>query len=264
MKRYALLIIDADNDFVDPQGSLFVQGADRCMMELSQWISKSCKNLTTVYCSQDAHTLDHIGFPGYWAKGPKGTIDPKPYMQVSIEDVEAGLVVPRDPKKLQWIKEYLGYLRSIGQKHSIWPYHSVDGTWGQAFPKYLSDTFLRHHIIPRIIRKGDYEDCEMYSIFEYSYPIDMPGLDVPESKALMRALLRYDKIFIAGVAKDYCVSSSIASLIRFYPKEIKNKLVFLRDAMATIDPSNQSLKIYDYCVKELGAIDCLMGDFEFI
>ena len=45
MKKIAVLIIDAQNDFCDPSGSLFVEGAVEDNQRLSKWINDNKKEL---------------------------------------------------------------------------------------------------------------------------------------------------------------------------------------------------------------------------
>lgn len=262
MKKISLLIINPNNDFVDPRGSMYIKNSDIVMMNLAKWINFNHSKITTIFCCMECHTIRHISFPDYWKTGPKGTIKPCPNVSITYQDFKKELIAPNDPRKNQWIDSYLRELDIRKRNHILLPYHCIDGSWGQSMSTALSNTFINCKINPQIIRYGQYPHSEMTSVFEYDYPINLPELNIPENKELMKVLLRYDKILIAGLTKEGNVAESILSLIANYPKEINNKLVFLKDALITVNPNNPNLNVFSYCEKQLDAIDCLMNEFE--
>ena len=55
-----LLIIDPQNDFCDPKGSLFVPGADGDMTRLATMIDRISPKLADIHVTLDSHHLVDI------------------------------------------------------------------------------------------------------------------------------------------------------------------------------------------------------------
>ena len=103
----------------------------------------------------------------------------------------------------------------------------------------------RHY---KTIDKGYRDEDEMYSVFSYADD------SFPEFRKNLLdniASAGFDKIFIAGLAKDICVAESVKDLVK--DGRFKNKLVFLNHCMASINNKATSLKIYDTAIKDYGA-----------
>lgn len=259
--KVALLIIDADNDFVDPHGTLYVPKADEAMKKLSKWLENSGDIIDAVYASQDAHSISHIGHPWFWKK----LSDPKkPVTDVTYDDIVTRKIVPRFISEnscgYDEVIDYMLYLHKEGKKHNIWPIHSIEGSWGQAFPPYLSkalDQWTLNNSGKKwtIIRKGQVDLREMFSIFTYSFPLFNEVGPNETMKYLGILGNYYDKILITGQAKDYCVAESVRDMIDPELSEgvFKDKLIFIKDALPVIDENNPSLKIYQDAIDNHGA-----------
>lgn len=266
--KVALLIIDPDNDFVDPSGTLSVPGADSAMRKLSSWIENSESRIDAIYASQDAHNITHIGHPWFW----KNTNNPnKPVTEVNYDDIVTRKIVPRFISEnscgYDEVIDYMLYLHKEGKKHNIWPIHSIEGSWGQAFPSYLSkalDQWTLNNSGRRwtIIRKGQVDLREMFSIFTYSFPLFNEVGPNETLKYLGILGNYYDKILITGQAKDYCVAESVRDMIDPELSEgvFKDKLIFIKDALPVIDENNPSLKIYEEAVKNHGAKELMLSE----
>lgn len=265
--KVALLIIDADNDFVDPHGTLYVPKADEAMKKLSKWLENSGDIIDAVYASQDAHSISHIGHPWFWKK----LSDPKkPVTDVTYDDIVKRKVVPRflpeDSAEYEEVIDYMLFLNETNKKYNIWPIHSIDGSWGQSFPTYLSEALNQWSLNNNfktwtIIRKGQEELREMHSIFTYSFPL-FRKVGPAETLKYLEILQIYDKILIAGQAKDYCVVESIKDMIdpNLCETNFDNKLIFIKDALPAIDENNSSLQIYQDAIDNHGAKELKLSE----
>lgn len=260
MKKYALLLVDCQNDFVDPLGEIFIKGSDQLVIRLAKWLEYYSNNIMTVYCTADSHSTKHISFYNYWCKGPNGTVTPQPGNLISLSDVNNGVISTSNPKNLNWAKEYLSKI--VGQSMTLWPTHCINGSWGSSLPKYLTDVFIKKNMDFRLIRKGEYAESEMYGAFDLMYPVLLPGLDVPESKSILRNIVKYDKIIVGGVGVDMTISNSLETMIKYHQKDIKNKLILLKDGLMPIN-NNVTTPVIDYCLKSLGAIICNTTDIKW-
>lgn len=57
----ALLIVDVQNDFC-PGGALPIEGGDRIIPVLNEWIDSGVREGLPIYASRDWHPVDHISF----------------------------------------------------------------------------------------------------------------------------------------------------------------------------------------------------------
>ena len=240
--RNVLLIIDPQNDFVDSKGSLYIPGAEKGIDAICEFIEK--ENPLHIIITQDTHQVFHIGHPGFW------TGDPKPFTKVTIKDVKDGKYQPKDGC-IDYICDYISQLP--GNTHMIWPYHCINGSWGHAFPQKLIDTLIswsKKDILSnyRVIQKGEYALSEMYSAISR---VNSTERDIKESE-FIKDLVVFDKVYIAGFAKDVCVAWTVNDLLK--SELFKNKLIFLDKCMVGLDPESDMLKVFDNAVINYNAV----------
>ena len=87
-KAIHLLVIDPQNDFCDPNGSLYVPGAQDDMDRLASLIDKMRDRLTDIHVTMDSHRKVDISHP-IWFKDARGH-HPDPFTVVTAEDLDAG------------------------------------------------------------------------------------------------------------------------------------------------------------------------------
>ena len=66
MQKLHLLLIDPQNDFCDPSGSLHVAGADRDMDRLALMIHRLAGKLSDIHVTLDSHRKVDISHPLWW------------------------------------------------------------------------------------------------------------------------------------------------------------------------------------------------------
>ena len=129
-KKNALLIIDAQFDFCDPQGSLFVAGADQDMIRLGEFIHNNEKEIDHISLTLDSHQVNDISHPSFWQD--KDGNYPAPYTAITTADVQSGKWSPRFAP--QQAVKYVEDLEKQGEfPHLIWPEHCIIGTKGASF-----------------------------------------------------------------------------------------------------------------------------------
>ena len=67
-----LLVIDPQNDFCDPNGSLFVPGADEDMKRLGGFIERVKDKLNDIHVTLDCHRKVDIAHPIWWRDSSGG------------------------------------------------------------------------------------------------------------------------------------------------------------------------------------------------
>lgn len=237
-----LLIIDPQNDFVNPEGTLYVNGGEKSIKNLSEWIKENKVEIDEIVITQDTHLSFHIGHSMFWSSCPPAfsTIDPEEVLEGKYKSID------ENEDSVAHLREYMKGIKELGKKHTIWPEHCILGSWGWCFPNDLVEALNIWSLCKkgkqyRILQKGLYPWGEAYSVFTYA-----DGVDTLVGEQISTLLHNSEKIFVAGVAKDYCVAYSVEDLVKYgYSK----KLVFLDDCMAAIDSSNSNLEIFEKAVK---------------
>ena len=235
-----LLIIDPQNDFTDPKGSLYVKGAEKA-------VSNICKFIYTqkpddILISQDTHQKFNIGFPLFWDR------ELKPFDKIKISDILENRIKPvklRDGWEEDFKKQFKG---KESETITIWPYHCLEGSWGWCFPDSLVSAlndwglFNPDHKQYEVYRKGYIPEIESYSILsDCRFSAEFPDLLDND----------YDKIYISGFCKDICVAESLKDLGQY--KHFKDKFVFLDNCMSTLNSESTNLKIYEKMISDFGA-----------
>ena len=253
-----LLIIDMQNDFCNPGGSLYIPGAEDDVSELSNFISKESGNIDHIILTQDNHQVLNISHPGFWTD--KAGNNPPPFTNITHNDIKNEKWLPKyHPKE---VEEYIVKLDEQGEySHTIWPEHCLMGSEGAAIVspvmKQVVD-WARRGKYYEVVIKGTHPLTEHFGAFRANIPI----AGAPETQlnsSLIKKLESFDTIFIAGEAKSHCVANTIKQLFDF--PEIVSKMIILNNCMSNVPNSELIAKpIYDK-VLNLGAI--MMDTHEF-
>ncbi|KAF2224854.1 isochorismatase family protein [Elsinoe ampelina] len=174
----ALVIVDFQNDFCPPNGSLAVQGG----RDIAP-IVNSLLDLPFVLkvATKDFHPQSHISFASN--HGPPNN---KPFESMFTVNN------PENPHETQTTR--------------LWPDHCVQGTPGSNLVDELDVTKCDH-----IIEKGQDARVEMYSAF--GAPFSNPRIAVSDLARLLN-----DKsvthVFTVGLAYDYCVKCTAIDAVK--------------------------------------------------
>jgi nicotinamidase-related amidase len=235
-ERVILLLVDAQVDFVHPDGALCVPGAVDDTRRTIEWIFSNLSQITTIAASLDSHVPIQIFSPTWWvnAQGEH----PPPYTPISSDEVLRGTWRPLyEP---EWSVEYVEKLEEQARKQlMIWPYHTLIGTPGHSLTPALYEAIAFHTAArlsqPVFLHKGSIPKTEHYSILE-------PEVKVPDqplgnlNTAFLDMLARYDLVYIAGQAKSHCVLETVTSVMRYFAPlpEVIRKLRLLIDCTSSV------------------------------
>lgn len=261
-KNTVLLVIDPNNDFVDPKGSVYIPGADLAMEKLSKFILTKGDEINSIYLSQNSHLKYHITLKSFWTIGPenKGVdLVPKDNTVISALDVKNQIWLPQFHDYYK-VVEYLEQLEAIGEKNIIRPDNCIYGSWGWCFPDHLVNSLNEWTMMKggrgySIVQRGLRREREMDGIFSYKVPRE--DYKPAHSGLLVNILINYERILIAGQAKDEIVANTIRtmlnnSLVDIY--DVLGKLVFLDDLLTPINHNSPKLSIYQEAVDKFDAI----------
>jgi len=233
MKRNALLIIDAQYDFCNPGGALYVPGAQEDVQRLAKLIALDGDKIEQIFVTLDTHKVLDIAHPLFWEDQNGNTV--APFTLVTAEAVKAGKWIPRYHR--EYVISYLEKLAEEGEfKHFIWPEHCLIGSHGGSL-----DSELMHSIMAWTHRTGrDYNAIvkginpltEHFGVFQAQVPL----IDDPETglnTQLLRELKSFDQVLIGGEARSHCVATSINQILKFSPALVP-KVTVLSDCMSDV------------------------------
>ena len=254
--RICLLLVDVQNTFCIPGFELFVGGRSGTAAvddnrRLCQFIYRNLHRITQICPTMDTHQTVQI-FHSIFLINEKGE-HPQPFTLISIEDVERGVwkfnpkVAPSLHVEARYGQTYLRhYTRMLkaGGKYdlTIWPYHAMLGGIGHALVPAVEEAIFFHSVarygMPDFQVKGSNPLTENYSVLSPEVVNDADGNEIGEKNTrLVKKLLDYDAVIIAGQAKSHCVSWTIDDLlgdIEHSDKKLAQKIYLLEDCTSPV------------------------------
>lgn len=238
-KRIELVIIDPQNDFCDPNGSLFVAGADGDMKRLSAFIKLRGKLFSDINVTLDSHHPVDVAHPCFWINSSGK--NPDPFTIITAADVINGTWIPSvaSPSIRNRMKDYVQELES-GSRYPlcIWPPHCLIGTWGSNIYPELSEVLTAWEIEQfstlSTVTKGSNPFTEHYSAIKAEVP-DPKDNTTQLNVMFINKLKECDLILIAGEALSHCVANTFKDVANeFGDDSYVSKLVLLKDACSNV------------------------------
>ncbi|KAF2737710.1 Isochorismatase hydrolase [Polyplosphaeria fusca] len=165
----ALVIVDVQEDFCPPNGSLAVPGGRDIVPTINKLLSLP---FAVKIATKDFHPQDHISFAS----------NHPPPNNVPFESMIT-IKNPENPDETEETR--------------LWPDHCVQGTKGSELLPELDISQVQH-----IVEKGHDKRVEMYSAF--ADPFTKPNI----SRSNLAKLLsdaHISDVYVVGLAADYCV-----------------------------------------------------------
>jgi nicotinamidase/pyrazinamidase len=240
------LIIDAQNDFADPRGSLFVPGADADGVRLREVLLRRRDDIKALHLSLDAHHLFNIAHPLFWRN--REDCPPAPFTRIQAEDIAAGIWRTAHPN---FQARALAYVRALATKHRydlvIWPPHCLIGTWGQNLITPIAEAVWAweqtHLKAANFIYKGANSWTEHYSALQAEVP-DPQDRGTHLNADLLAQLHKADRLIVGGQALSHCVANSVRDLATALGDSFVPKIVLLRDACSVVPGFEEQAEIF--------------------
>jgi nicotinamidase/pyrazinamidase len=228
----AILIIDPQYDFCNPQGALFVEGADADMKRLAAWIKTNKGRIGHIVVTMDSHPVNDISHPSFWQD--KNGNFPAPFTSITSQEIKDKKWYPRFfPEEAARYVEALEKQGEFG--HFIWPYHCLTGSRGAAIDDNIMEALVewtKEGRFYQVVEKGTYPLTEHFGIFRANVPVaDRPETQL--NQALISTLDKYRNIYLAGEAKSHCVANSLKQAMEGYPG-LASKFIILEDCMSDV------------------------------
>lgn len=250
MHKYALLVIDAQNDFMDLPGSaLPVAGATADMDRVATLIKNNIAVIGSITCTLDSHRTIDISHPSFWVDKDGAFV--QPFTPISYKDLQEGKYTARFAP-IQSV-DYVKKLEEQGEfGHFIWPEHCLIGSVGaalyQPFHEALKLWEASKGKIVTYVTKGDNPFTEHFGAFRANIELAQDPRTQFNQK-LISDLMSNDVVLLAGEAKSHCVANSLRQAITEVPA-LAPKIVVLEDCMSDVPglPTafyDEVQKIYD-------------------
>ncbi len=255
--RICAMLVDVQNTFCLPAFELFVAGrSGRAAVDdnvrLCEFLYRNLGSVTEIVVTMDTHTAMQIFHPVFWTD-EKGE-HPAPYTLISVEDVAtgrwrvnpavAGALADGDPEKLEaYGRYYVERLARSGKYElTIWPYHAMQGGIGQALVSAVEEALFFHALArqsqTRFEPKGGLPLTEHYSVLRPEVLDGPDGRPIGEKNlGLVRRLLDFDMVIVAGQAKSHCVAWTMEDLlaeIRAVDPGLSRKVYLLEDCTSPV------------------------------
>lgn len=240
-----LVVIDPQNDFCDPNGSLFVGGADKDIDRLAVMIDRLKGKLADIHVTMDSHRIVDISHPAWW-KDSAGR-NPSPFTIITAADVKAGKWTTTLPGAFSRSYEYLQQLEARKRyAHVIWPEHCLIGDEGHNIHPTLAAAIhgweRDRFALTDIVTKGSNPWTEHFSAVQAEVP-DPEDPATQVNTDLIQTLEEADVILLAGEARSHCLANTVRDIAAaFSNPDYVRKLVLLTDATSDVgDPPGTTL-----------------------
>ena len=267
-----MLIIDPQNDFCTPSGSLFVQGADKDSIRLASFIKAILPNLDDIHVTLDTHHTVSIFHSIFWVDS-KGK-HPLPFTMITHDDVVNGKWKTTNPAMHKWGLYYTEEL----QKHNryaliIWPYHCLIGTPGHNVVTPIAEVLKQweeEFAMVDYVTKGTNYKVEHYSAVQADVVIPTdPTTQL--NTGLIQTLQDADILFLSGQALSHCVAYTVKDIADNFGDENIKKMVLIEDTTSPVQPDppgttlfSDSASQFIIDMKARGMQTCRSTDIDFI
>ncbi|CCK70122.1 nicotinamidase KNAG_0D03760 [Huiozyma naganishii CBS 8797] len=170
-----LIVVDVQNDFLPPKGSLAVPHGDEVIDPIIELINDPAQDWHRVVFTKDWHPKKHTSFA------------------ITHNQPEFSKYTYKSPR--------FGDLTT--QEGTLWPVHCVQNTWGAQITNKLMKEVSKHHF--KIVDKGFLRDREYYSAFHDIWKFHRTDLDDYLRKH------HTTEVYIVGLALDFCVKCTAIS-----------------------------------------------------
>lgn len=233
--KLEFLIIDPQNDFIDPNGALCVANADKDAERLAKCMSRLLPKISDIHCSLDSHHFVDIAHPIWWVD--KNGKHPNPFTLITEDDVLSGLYRTFNPKYQQRSFDYVQTLKQNGRYVlCVWPPHClISKPGGNVFEPIskVFDDWERQFAMVDFVTKGSNPFTEHYSIVQ----ADVPDPNDPSTQLnidLIQTLEQADIIALSGQALSHCVANTIRDIANNFGDDNIQKMHLLIDTTSPV------------------------------
>jgi nicotinamidase-related amidase len=244
MAKVCLLTIDGQVDFCDPNGKLYVKGADKDMERLAKMIRRCKGDIDDIIATEDFHRRLHIAHPIWWVDAQGN--HPIPFEGGLPKIISVADVVGSNPKwkaynpgYRQRSIEYVQNLEKNGRYQlTVWPEHALIGSNGSCIQPVLFEAFCEweeQFAAVNYVTKGSNMFTEHYSalladVFDPEDP--KTGLNTDLLKILQDPEVAL--IGISGEASSHCVANTVRDVANNFGEDNIKKFTYIEDTCSAV------------------------------
>lgn len=233
--KIELLIIDPQNDFCDPNGALYVPGAEKDMERLAEMIRTHKDRLWDIHATMDMHHYVDIAHPVFLVDSNGN--HPAPFTVVTADEVNNGSWRATNPGMQNRLVDYVNQLEANGRYPlCVWPPHCLIGSWGSIVYPVLFEALLdweKSFSMVDYVTKGSNFWTEHYSAVQADVP-DSSDPDTMLNQRLITTLQNADMIGLAGEARSHCLANTVRDIADNFGEDNIKKLYLLEDATSDV------------------------------
>jgi nicotinamidase-related amidase len=243
-----VICIDDQNDFTDPNGSLFVKGGDQNVRRAAKLIERLRDKITEIHVTMDSHHKVDISHPLWWVDDHGNK--PGPITGVTLDD--KGVFHFHDfihNTKTTGRTRQMGardrttkYIRALAANgrypHTIWPEHCLIGDEGHNLNPVLSaaihDWEEKRYAVANVVTKGSNPWTEHFSAVKAEVP-DPEDPSTQINRSLIETLEQADLVLWVGEALSHCLANTFRDTVANFsdPTFIK-KMWLATDATSSV------------------------------
>jgi nicotinamidase-related amidase len=227
---FNLFIVDPQNDFCSPMGSLYVPNAEKDVAKISDLINEVGENINNIYISMDMHNILNIWNKEFWIDECNYK-HPQEFTTITLQDVleEKWKVINSDYKNK--------CIESLSINDiTIWSRHCEIGTWGNSIFEPLYNALYKWTEIRKkniiYLFKGQNHFQEQYSAFGKT-----GGVLTTQNENIITSMLSIPTL-ICGEASSHCVLHTIDDIVLQYTMHRNSKqlypIIFLKDCSSPV------------------------------
>lgn len=235
--KRVLLLIDPQNDFCHPQGSLYVPGADIDMQRLARCINKYPTFFDYACITMDTHSEQHIANATSWrfidqelsvpdcsqvkrrrTRTRSGEVQSRFY--VLLDGRKRYVTCPELMQREGGTQKINKMFRSISNGPlTLWPNHCIHEDDGEV--QTTTDGWTMQKDLHRALGTHMRKNVKLFTKGEDDYVESFSALKTEDGKPinpeLLDKLAKYDEIYVAGEASSHCVRRTMESFAELRP-----------------------------------------------
>lgn len=212
-----LIIVDPQNDFCDPEGSLYVPGAEKDCDIIAKMIQSI--DFTDIFVTLDMHHEYSIYHNIFWNEYEEQ------YMIVNKDNY----LTKYTPRNIHDIERIKNMFVCQHKPIDVWPVHCVIGEWGSSINPVIANALSNYTVKTTNRIKYCFKGLDPYEE-EYS------AFSIPSKSGgkgiffyWVDSYLHHSEIYICGEAASHCVKQTLQDImyiLRTYDKyDYKIKLI---------------------------------------
>jgi nicotinamidase/pyrazinamidase len=220
-----VVCIDIQNDFTDPNGSLYVKGGEENAKRSAKMIERLTDKISDIHVTMDSHHKVDISHPMFWCDDNGNA--PNPFTGVVLEgdsfrflNYATGAKTPARTHVPGHRNRTLAYLKALTTNgrypHTIWPEHCLIGDPGHNLNRDVAAAIhgweAKRFALSDVVTKGSNPWTEHFSAVKAEVP-DPEDPSTQINRPLIETLEQADMVVWCGEALSHCLANTFRDVV---------------------------------------------------